>query len=480
VRILLVKVGRGSANGANRVPQLLVSPPLGILQLAAYVKQQRGDDVRVLDLRPYILKHREQEALRRAMEELKPDVVGLSVLTHEHTAAHATAWQVRMAQPEVTILMGGPHPSMYPKRSLLDRNIDYIVCGEGELTTVALLDSLEAGGDPTDLPGVGGRREGMPVIGPARGLIPDLDLLPMPDWAQYDPHLYTDIDQRMSLAHDYKPYAAMSTSRGCPYQCTYCHDIFGKKFRHRSPEQVLEEMAYLKSRGIVGLELYDDIFNLDPDRMRVILEGMIRRNLQMTLSFPNGVRGDILTREDIKLLKRAGTLYISIAVESASPRIQGVMKKYLDLDKVRETINACVRQRIFTNAFFMLGFPTETRQEMQATVDFACASPLHAALFFSVVPHPATELGQETHQDELTAPIDDWNYSYGRVTLAAEEVEVVNRIQRQAYRRFYASPRRLARVLRDIPSLKRLTQVIREAGGRLLPTDPEVHFASYV
>lgn len=386
MRVLLVKVGRGSSNSPYSPPQLLVAPPLGILQLASFLKGVRGDDVRTLDLRPYIPSRREEEALNRALDEFKPDVVGLSVLTHEHTAAHTAAWQVRMRAPNVTILMGGPHPSMYPRRALLDRNIDYIVCGEGELATSALLNALQSGTDPTDIPGVGAWKNGTPTPNGRGEMVPELDDLPMPDWTQYDPQLYTDIDMRMSLAHNYRPYAALSTSRGCPYQCTYCHDIFGKNFRHRSPEKVLEELEYLKSRGIEGVELYDDIFNMDPDRMRTILEGMIQRNLGMSLSFPNGVRGDILTREDVKLLRRAGTVYISIAVESASPRIQDVMKKYLDIEKVRQVIRDCVEQRIFTNAFFMFGFPTETRQEMEATVDFACESPLHSALFFSVVP----------------------------------------------------------------------------------------------
>ena len=433
MRVLLVKVARALINERNE-SMIVVSPPLGILHLASYLREFRGDEVQALDLRLENEKEDQDELLKTTVLDFQPHVVGLSVLTHEHLAAVRASQVVRSALPSAVIIAGGPHPTMYPRRTLQDENLDYIVCGEGEETLGELLGAIEKGDDTIGIKGVGGRQNGQVYINPQRIGADNLDAYPMPAWDLYDPKRYQYIKERMTLAPDFLPYAAMTTTRGCPYNCTYCHNIFGKRLRKRSVDHVLAELEYLKSLNIRSIEFYDDAFNVDRNHMRGILDEIIRRGLKINLSFPNALRADLLTEDDIRLLKRAGTYSLALAVETASPRLQKLIKKNLNIPRVTEAIRTAVKLRIFTTGYFMIGFPTETREEIEATIDYACRSLLHSALFFTVIPHPATELGRTAGLNELDAPIEDWNYMFGFSDLTAEPAQMVNYLQRKAFR----------------------------------------------
>lgn len=467
MRILLVRVARWVRYVPSEPERLVLSPPLGLLHLAAYLRTYRGDEVRIVDLKLRGPRGRQDTLLRDALRDFRPHVVGLSALTFEHRSCHEAALLVRHELPSATVVVGGPHASMYPRRTLVDRNINYVVVGEGEESLTALLDGLEGGDEMQGLPGVGCVRDGRIVLGPQRVPTRGLDEHPIPAWDQYRPEAHMAHEERMSLVHAYQPFAAIQTTRGCPFRCTFCHDIFGKKLRKRPVDSVLEELELLASLGVRDVEVYDDAFNADRAHMWAVLEGVRARELGLRFSFANGLRADLLDRDDLRLLKETRTTYLALAIESPVPRIQALTRKNLDLDKVRESMREATRLRLFTAGFFMLGFPDETMEEMRATVDFACRSPLHAAFFFTVVPHPATELGREVGMGELAAPIDDWDYHLGKATLARASAASVIQLQRDAYRRFFSCPRRGLRALRDMPSKRKvvfgLKRLIRSA-----------------
>jgi len=125
----------------------------------------------------------------------------------------------------------------------------------------------------------------------------------------------------------------MFTSRGCPYKCIYCHQLFGKSFRSRSPESVVEETARLMKMGARDIEILDDIANFNPQRFNRMLELMLEQNLHPALSFPNAIRADIMKEESVDLLKRVGTGEISVAIETASARLQKLSGKDLSLER---------------------------------------------------------------------------------------------------------------------------------------------------
>ncbi|MBK7259204.1 MAG: radical SAM protein [Ignavibacteriae bacterium] len=167
------------------------------------------------------------------------------------------------------------------------------------------------------------------------------------------------------------------TTRGCPYRCAYCHNILGKTFRVRSPEHVMREIRMIHDTyGITDFQVIDDIFNLDMDRAKKICDLIVGSRLPLTLSFPNAIRSDRVDEELIDKMAAAGTKFISIAIETASPRLQRLIRKNLDLDRAFKAIDTITRVGIVTRGFFMIGFPTETEDEARQTIEYAKASSL--------------------------------------------------------------------------------------------------------
>src|SRR5262249_42604628 len=168
------------------------------------------------------------------------------------------------------------------------------------------------------------------------------------------------------------------------------HDIFGKTFRFRSPENVAAEVKMLKDMGVDELQIVDDIFNMNPPRMKAVCRAI--EPYRMNITFPNGLRFDILDEEGCEALTRAGTYAACVAVEAITPRLQELIKKHLRVEKTQQAIHRMTERGVLVRGFFMIGFPTETLDEIQATIDYAVNSDLSQAYFFNVVPQPGTPL----------------------------------------------------------------------------------------
>jgi radical SAM superfamily enzyme YgiQ (UPF0313 family) len=258
-------------------------------------------------------------------------------------------------------------------------------------------------------------------------------------------------------------YMCLFSSRGCPYQCIFCHNIFGKKFRARSAESMFEEVRHLhETYGIRHFDVLDDIFNLDRDRLIEFCDLVIESGMDLTFAFPNGLRCDLLDEEQLRKLKQAGTLLISFAVETASPRLQKLIRKNIDIDKLRENIAIAHSLRIHPHGFFMIGFPTETWEEMKMTVNYIVSSKLHSFFLFAVNPYEGTELGDMARDMGLT-PISDFSYNYfGREFVNMTDVpdRKINRLRVRALLRFYLNPVRMFYIARDAPNKKELPKLL--------------------
>jgi radical SAM superfamily enzyme YgiQ (UPF0313 family) len=262
------------------------------------------------------------------------------------------------------------------------------------------------------------------------------------------------------VIYAHKEFATMFSSRACPWRCTYCHNSYGKQFRARSAEHVLAEIDYLvKEHGVKELVFMDDIFNFQAERATAIAKGLIERDYGLKLTFPNGFRGDILTEELVLLLKQAGMYRCMVAVESASPRIQKVMKKNLKIEKVRKIVDFIADQGVMVHGAFMLGFPSETQDEMEATIKWAAKSSFHTAAFFRVIPFKGTQLFEEVEEAGFELPSDWSAYEPYQTEINLSEVpeETITRIRKTAYRSFYLQPKRLWRIFKLIPN--KLTMV---------------------
>jgi anaerobic magnesium-protoporphyrin IX monomethyl ester cyclase len=217
---------------------------------------------------------------------------------------------------------------------------------------------------------------------------------------------------------------------------------------------VLAEIDLLVTRhGVKELVFMDDIFNFRPARAKAIAQGLIDRGYDLALTFPNGFRGDILDEELVVLLKKAGMYRCMVAVESASPRLQKVMKKNLKIDKVAKIVDFIAAQGVMVHGAFMLGFPTETEEEMEQTIEWAAKSSFHTAAFFRVIPFKGTELFTQVEHAGYELPTDWSSYEpyQAKINLSAVPEEKIFKLRKKAYRRFYWNPRRLFDIFRLIP-----------------------------
>ena len=426
--------------------------PLGIMMIASVARERGHSDVKILDMKV------EGWTPERCLDELlalQPDVVGLSAMTYEAGCMHALAKLVKNALPNARVVCGGPHPSVAAEDVLKEAAVDFVVRGEGEYTFAELLDGLAQGrSDWTECQGLSWRRGEEVVHNPDRAAPPNLDEMPFPAWDLVDHAKYHKVP-RGGVIYAHKEFATMFSSRACPWRCTYCHNSYGKTFRERSAENVLAEMKLLvEDYGVKEFVFMDDIFNFKPERAKKIARGIIQNGWDIKLTFPNGFRGDILDEELVDLLKQAGMYRCMIAVESASPRIQKVMKKNLKIDKVRHIVDYVAKKGVMVHGAFMLGFPTETEQEMEETIEWAASSSFHTAAFFRVIPFKGTELFSQVQHAGYELPSDwsKWEPYQSEINLSEVAEDKIYALRKKAYRRFYLNPKRMLRLFSLIPN----------------------------
>jgi len=427
--------------------------PLGIMMVAAQVRERGHSDVHILDMKVEDLL---PGAACDRLVALAPDVVGLSAMTYEAGCMHEVARELRKRLPGVRIVCGGPHPSVAAADVMNDASVDFVVRGEGEFTFADLLDRIAAGrSDWDDCAGISWRRaDGEVVHNPDREPPQKLDEMPFPAWDLVDHAKYHKVP-RGGVIYAHKEFATMFSSRACPWRCTYCHNSYGKTFRERSAEHVLAEIDLLVTKhGVKELVFMDDIFNFRPERAKKIAQGIIDRGYKLALTFPNGFRGDILDEELVVLLKRAGMYRCMVAVESANPRIQKVMKKNLKIDKVKRIVDFIADQGVMVHGAFMLGFPSETEEEMLETIQWAAGSSFHTAAFFRVIPFKGTELFRQVEHAGYQLPSDWSAYEPYRseINLSTVPEDKIFALRKLAYRRFYWNPRRMLRLFKLIPN----------------------------
>jgi len=225
---------------------------------------------------------------------------------------------------------------------------------------------------------------------PRRPQIHDFDTLPVPDRSLVDYDLYSRYPTETAVRN----CISLQGTRGCPYRCIYCHNIW-KKHVCRSAESILEEIKLYADMGFRRFGFVDDIFNVNRVNSERFFNLVLKSNLDIQLFFPNGLRGDIMNPEYIDLMVAAGTVYIPVAVDTASPRLQKLIRKNLNLERLRSNLDYLCTQYpdVITGLYFMIGFPSETEEEALTTLDFVMNTKwIHFPEFFIVNIYPGTEL----------------------------------------------------------------------------------------
>lgn len=216
-------------------------------------------------------------------------------------------------------------------------------------------------------------------------------------------------------------------------------------------QRIVDEIEFLVNEyNVHDFEIFDDIFNLDHDRVMETCSEIKKRNLETRFSFPNGVRGDLLDRHLLKELRSVGTYHMAFAVESANPRLQMLIRKQINLEKIKKNIAIAAEEGIFTWGFFMVGFPSETRREIWRTIRFALKSKLHGACFFIVIPHEGTQLADMfSGKAELNNLSYNNYYHLGLQKFSKVGPFELSFIQSAAYLLFFFDPVRIFRIWRD-------------------------------
>ena len=230
----------------------------------------------------------------------------------------------------------------------------------------------------------------------------------------------------------------------------------GKKFRGRSAENVIEEIRFLKQQyDIKELEFIDDIFNFDIGRAKDIFRGIIDADLGLKISFPNGLKYEMIDDELLRLFKEAGVYRLAFGIESGNPEIQKRIRKIVDLQKMSSVIDQASEMGFVTSGFFQLGIPGESKEQMMDTINYAVSSKLHTAMFHLTLPFPGTKI----HEDHIRGKVDHGNYVSAReisVNLSNVPDGELLKLKRHAFVRFYLNPKRILRIYGAFPVKKRL------------------------
>jgi len=395
--------------------------PLGLLLLAAILREKDPSvEIKILDTRIF---KRDYSKLPDAIKEFNPDLTGIRTVSQNELFMHRVAKEVKEIYPDRPIILGGPHITAAGEKAMSDVNIDIGVYGEGDKTFPLLVERLRNNEDYRDIKGIMYRDNGKIHRNPPQDYVEDLDTLPFPAWdlidmepyfkAMYSPFAPVHFNARRELV-------SIFTSRGCPYDCSFCHNIFGKKVRFQSPEKVLYEMKRLYDEfGIRQFDIRDDIFNINKKRAHKICDMIIESGMDINISFPNGLRGDIMDEELILKLRAAGTHHITYALESASPRIQALMRKNIDLDKLKKMIKFTSDQGIIVRLFVILGYPSETKEEMMATSDYVMDPSVDYVNFHVFNPFEGTDAYKAVENSGVDTSRFEGNYDYYRPNFSA-------------------------------------------------------------
>jgi len=439
---------------------------LGLGYLAACLEKE-GHEVK-LSLRPQEYPTIEQFIKYTISEQF--DVYGVKVTSTSIKTAKKTLKAIRSAHSDAVIIAGGPHVSC-------DRNnvynilpeIDFAFYSEAEIGMVKLLNAL-ADKRLSDerlsiIPNLIWKKDAEIAVNPAE-IVQDLDTLPFPAWELMDPRSFSNASY--SGYSKRFPIAPMVLSRGCPYKCTYCGagSINGRKIRTRSTDNIMQEIDYLINKfGIREIQFFDSNCAHKKASLREVCREIIKNKIDLSWNTPVGIRLDSIDEELADLMKRSGCFQASVGIESASPRILEMVKKNYQPDIVEEKIRLLRNAGIEVLGSFMIGFPTETVEEMNETIKLALKLPLTAACFSILTPFPGTEIYYSIFKN-TSMNVDTLNsldFIHYQNNLSEVSYRELRKIQKIAYLKFHLRIRTIRYLIGNLNSLAKFKLVLQRA-----------------
>lgn len=338
--------------------------------------------------------------VEETLKSYKPDIIGISLLSVEVASAYKISQICKQYNEKCYVVWGGLHPTFLPEDCLKNKEVDFVIRGEGEYSMLELCQVLEKGGSVSKIKGLSFKNNGEMVHNPIREAIPNLDDIPHP---ARDSVLYPE-------SFDFRSLGSMIISRGCPFRCTFCssRNFWDKKVRFRSPENVINEINMLKSRyGTSYVMFWDDSFTIHGSIIKKYCDKIIDSKLK--INWKTATRADLLDEGLLKLMKTAGCSKLEIGVESGSERIKKMIFKDVTNDQIKRAFSLLNKNGIGSGAFFMAGFPEETIDDLEQTFKLMKELDANEIAFNIFDPMPGSTEYEKCMKLGLIPPNPDWN-----------------------------------------------------------------------
>ena len=429
-------------------PSVPIYPPISLALLAGALRS-KGYEVKIFDMIP---EGNTYEILKEVLACFNPSVVGVTATTPLINELKRIVTEVKKFNRDIITIGGGAHISSVPEWTMKNTGLDFGVIGEGEKVLIELLSAS----DPKYVPGIVYRDNGLIKITECGLKINNLDEIPKPAWDIIDLSKY-----RVSgtLARK-NPVAGLETSRGCPYGCVYCcKSVFGKTYRVKSPERVVDEVKDYIRAGFKEIHILDDAFANNRERAMEICQLIASESMDIIFCAANGLRVDNVDYQLLMTMKKAGFYRVAFGVETGDPEVLKHTGKGTDLDTIRRGFQLAKEVGLETLGYFMFGLPGETEESMQRTIAFAKELEPTIAKFNITVPLPGTSLF-EKWQGELSGEWADYGYHMdGIKTPGLNEIDrdIVRTYYDRAYKSFYWRPKYIMNQL--LSSIKNRTLI---------------------
>jgi anaerobic magnesium-protoporphyrin IX monomethyl ester cyclase len=431
-----------AARDISRMANLM--PPLGLASIAAYL-EQHGFQADIVDC---FARPDSDGVIEDYVRRYQPRFVGATCTTAGFLDAARIFRRVKELRPGTCCLVGGPHVSALREKIIQDYpEVDYVVVGEGE---TPLLRLMEAEGDPKGIAGLVYRPAAPLRVGDGGRIVfsgfqqdlLDLDTLPLPAYHRLEgfPRQY----QLPIFNYPRTPNTSCISSRGCPYQCSYCdRSVFRRTFRYNSADYLYRHLETLRTQfGIRHINFYDDQFTFHRDRVVAFCRHMIDEPLGMT--FNCAVRAEHVDPELLALMKDAGCWMISLGIETGDPGLLAQHRQKADLERMSRTICDIHKAGIRVKGLFMIGLPGETEQSFRRTMKYVFSLPIDDLNVAKFTPFPGSPLYENIHSlgrfDEDWEKMDCMNTVFVPHGMTAEQLEG---LFREFYKRYYTRPKTL-------------------------------------
>jgi anaerobic magnesium-protoporphyrin IX monomethyl ester cyclase len=345
------------------------------------------------------------DTFRDEVRQFKPDIVAVSASIQTYIEGLAAIETAKSIDSEITTVMGGPHPSLFAKHILQNKCVDYVFRGEAELSFSGFVDQVKEDENWDSIKGLVYRKRNQ-IIENDIHCAPDLDIINIPDYK--DLRLDEYLRNNYSYGGFYGKSAPIWVTRGCPYACTFCSAslINGRKIRRHSIGYMIDWIDYLyKEFSIRQFAIIDDNFTFDMNYAKEFCRAIVRmrqgKHFREKIYFatPNGIRLDKIDDELLILMKEAGWQGVSIAPESGSRKTLKRMKKHIDPDSVPGIVKQIKAVGLNVRAFFLIGYPGETIEDLKDTIKLIRKCKLDAIILGRFLPIPGTPIFNELVKD---------------------------------------------------------------------------------